>query len=353
MYRGNTSRQRMINLMYIVFIAMMGLGIHQDQENTSRNKESQQQFSNTILDSTTTDKISFPILPDQYVARAITPSRTIVRGTDYKADFALILQPTKGQTKVVVDGAELKSSEMIHNTQNNSLGKQQYSGYIEYTDQQGKTNIYPFEETYQIIEPQISLASKSSNIIYAGIDNELSISISGIPNETIHLSSDKAILKRNGQNWLIRPLLNKGEVEIDLSARQDNGDLLYIGQRKLPIRALPSPTPYLLIQEEGTTEHFKGGSLSKRKLLNVLDLKASVDDGILNLEYKVESFQIITFDGLGNAIPENSSNSLFTERQKQLIQNSTQGKRLYITEIIARGNDGVRHRIPSIEIILR
>ena len=81
-------------------------------------------------------------------------------------------------------------------------------------------------------------------------------------------------------------------------------------------------------------------------------MQAALDDALLDVRYSVERFQLIAFDALGNALPEASSGSRFSERQLQLIRETPRGRRLYISEIIARGPDGLDRRLPSLELIL-
>lgn len=352
MYRGNNNRQRMINLMYIVFIAMMGLEIHQDKQYGSSKVKTQQIRLNSQEKATPSSPIQ-PNSPNKYVARVIAPSQNIIQGTYYEADLALTLQHPHGKTKIIVDGEEIQGQGALYRKKALKVGAQQYFGHIELTDKAGNNKIYPFEGSYQVVKPQISLVSQRTNILYAGIDNELSVIVPGIFEGSLHLSGDKVSIKRQGKHWLVKPLISQGTIKFDLSMRQKDGDMLYLGKYELPIRPLPPPTPYIQIQDGTTSEQFRGGSLSRRQLLGSATLKASVDDGLLYVASEIESFQLITFDALGNAIPELSSGNQFSDRQKRLIQNSSQGKRLYITEIVARGVDGIKHRLPAIEIILR
>ena len=63
--------------------------------------------------------------------------------------------------------------------------------------------------------------------------------------------------------------------------------------------------------------------------------------------------QTVFFDNLGNAVPEVSAGSNFTDRQKNLMRGLSRGKRFFITKIRAQGPDGVQRTLNgAIEVIV-
>lgn len=360
---GNNSRQRMINLMYIVFIALMGLGVHEETSPTAETSEGQgselrgedASTAETATQSMGIDTASSDRWSDYPLsARAIVGERNIVKGATYKAEIALVVDVPPERKSIVVQGQELRSSDGLYRLPARSVGTHRYSGHITWRTADGKSLQYPFDETYKVIEPTIAIAPELMNVLYAGIDNRASVSVAGLDSESLILSSQEASVRREGGHWLVKPTTLSKEIQLNVSARQSDGSSLSLGERKLSIRPLPPPSPYLSVGEErGGQTRFRGGRISKAKLLAIPSVSAAVDDGILDLNYDVESFQLISFDGLGNAIPEVSSGKHFSPRQKTQIQNSQRGKRLYITEIVARGADGSVHRLPSLELIVQ
>ena len=80
--------------------------------------------------------------------------------------------------------------------------------------------------------------------------------------------------------------------------------------------------------------------------------KNLIDDEILNIDYKVVSFETVFFDSMGNAIPEVSNGSQFSERQKTAMRRLQHGKRFYISHVKATGPDGITRDISTIEVIV-
>ena len=107
--------------------------------------------------------------------------------------------------------------------------------------------------------------------------------------------------------------------------------------------------PYLSING---SSRFKGGRIAKNSLLASGGVRAALDDSFLDINYSVLRFQLLAFDALGNALPESSQGANFSDRQIRLIQNTPHGRRLFITDIIARGPDGVERRLPSLELVI-
>ena len=80
---------------------------------------------------------------------------------------------------------------------------------------------------------------------------------------------------------------------------------------------------------------------------------AAIDDGLLNIGFKVISFEMVTFDNMGNAMPEISDGALFSARQKATMNRLQRGKRFYISNVKAQGPDGVQRQLTStLEVIL-
>ena len=74
-------------------------------------------------------------------------------------------------------------------------------------------------------------------------------------------------------------------------------------------------------------------------------LGAAIDDDILNVTYTVVSFSTVFFDSMGNAIPEVSDGASFSRRQKEQFKRLKPGKNFFITDVKAKGPDGITRDI--------
>lgn len=81
-------------------------------------------------------------------------------------------------------------------------------------------------------------------------------------------------------------------------------------------------------------------------------LGAAIDDDILNVTYTVVSFSTVFFDSMGNAIPEVSDGASFSRRQKEQFKRLKPGKNFFITDVKAKGPDGITRDISPINVAL-
>jgi hypothetical protein len=116
---------------------------------------------------------------------------------------------------------------------------------------------------------------------------------------------------------------------------------------------LPDPMPYIEYKDaNGNVRKFRGGSISKRSLMEAGGILAAIDDDILNIQFTVLRFELIYPDSFGNMINEPTEGAAFSERQKNFIRGLTRGKQFWINRVIARGPDGVERSIPPVQVIV-
>jgi gliding motility-associated protein GldM len=120
------------------------------------------------------------------------------------------------------------------------------------------------------------------------------------------------------------------------------------------VRKLPDPTPFITYKDaNGQSLRYKGGKpFPKAQLMAASGLDAAIDDEILNIDFKVVSFECVFVDAMGDYHPEVSNGSQFSDRQKERIRRLQHGKRFYIRGVKATGPDGITREISPIEVII-
>lgn len=93
----------------------------------------------------------------------------------------------------------------------------------------------------------------------------------------------------------------------------------------------PDPTPYIALG----TDRYKGGNLTKAGLMGASTLNAAIDDGILDIQFRVTGFSTVFYDNMGNAVQMASQGNAFTERMREQFRRLSRGRRFYITEVHA------------------
>lgn len=287
-------------------------------------------------------------------AYVIPNSNMIIRGGRYSANIVLAAIDTTQRPTIYIGGSKLNSPDGLYEFTANAVGTHEYSGYIEVLKGDGSLDRRPFRSSYTVIEPMATISPTMMNVLYAGIDNPISISVPGVPMSAVQATISAGSLTRNGDSWVARVSQVGTEVEISVSAEME-GRRQSVGSMKFKVRKLPDPTAYIALKDaSGNAVHYKGTPrrISKAQLMSAGGLGASVDDGIINVTYTVVSFSTVFFDSMGNAIPEVSSGSSFSSRQKEQFKRLKPGKSFFISNIKAKGPDGITRDISPMEVAL-
>ena len=106
--------------------------------------------------------------------------------------------------------------------------------------------------------------------------------------------------------------------------------------------------------EQGNPTRYKGGGMSKAQLMAIDGIGAAIDDGILDIAFKVQGFETVFFDNMGNAVPMVSDGDKFSARQKDTFRKLQRNKRFYISRVNAVGPDGIQRKLnASMEVIVK
>ena len=286
-------------------------------------------------------------------AFVIPQSRIVMRGGKYSANIVLAAVDTTARPAVYVNGNRLNSAKGLYEFTPGSTGKFDYKGYLEVPHADGSVTKLPFQSSYTVIEPAATVSATMMNVLYAGIDNPIEISVPGVPMSDVSASMTGGSLVKNGNGWVARPTAVGSDATVTVNAQMD-GRSLTVGTSKFRVRKLPDPSPYIAYKDaNGAESRFKGGrGFPKASLLAAPGISAAIDDGLLNIQFKVLSFETVFFDSMGNAIPEVSDGANFSQRQKDSFRRLSRGKRFYISRVKAVGPDGITRDLAPIEVIV-
>lgn len=286
-------------------------------------------------------------------AFVIPQSRLVMRGGKYSANIVLAAVDTTARPTVYVNGSPLSNSRGLYEFTPTSTGKFDYKGYLEVTAGDGTVSKLPFESSYTVMEPAATVSATMMNVLYAGIDNPIEISVPGVPQGEVSATMSNGSLVKSGDHWVARPGKVGDNAVVTVTAQMD-GRPMTVGSSTFRVRKLPDPTPYVAFNDaSGHEARFKGGKgFPKAQLLASPGIGAAIDDGLLNIQFKVISFETVFFDSMGNAIPEVSDGAQFSQRQKDSFKRLSRGKRFYISRVKATGPDGITRDLAPIEVIV-
>lgn len=286
-------------------------------------------------------------------AFVIPQSRFVMRGGKYSANIVLAAIDTTSRPQVYVNGRLLNNGRGLYEFNAASTGTFDYSGYILVNHGDGTETRHPFQSSYTVMEPTATVSATMMNVLYAGINNPISISVPGVPQSQVNATMTGGSLTRSGDGWIAKPTTVGTDAVITVTANID-GSNQTVNTTRFRVRKLPDPVAFITFPGQGgSTERYKGGRpFAKTTLLSAGGLDAAIDDDMLNIDFKVLGFETVFFDSMGNAIPEVSDGSRFSSRQKDSFKRLSRGKRFYISRIRAIGPDGIERQLNPVEVIV-
>ncbi len=286
-------------------------------------------------------------------AFVIPQSQIVMRGSSYVADIVLSAQDSTQRPRIHVNGRDLpEGAEGKYIVGTSATGSFPVTGYIEMKNGNGGMTQWPFSTSYYVVEPNASIEATRMNVLYAGIDNPMNFAVPGIATQNITPTmTNGSLTLKNGQ-WVAVPSKVGTDAVFNLSVRMNDGRTQDI-KKAFRVRALPKASPFIEYQDDkGNTIKFDKGRLAKSILFETNELKAAIDDGLLNIPFTVLKFQLLTFDSMGNAMVRASEGARFSQEQKDLIRQLSRGKIIFIRGVVARGPDGIEQEIAPIEITI-
>ena len=188
------------------------------------------------------------------------------------------------------------------------------------------------------------------NVLYAGYDNPISISIPGVPLSDVSAAMTGGSFRSIGMGrYIAKPSAVGHDVTITVAARKADGSR-QMGKFTFHVRKLPDPMAYLTIG----TDRFKGGGLAKASLMGISSVHAAIDDGLLDIPFRVVGFETVFFDNMGNAVPIASNGASFSDRQRETFRRLSRNRRFYIRGVRAVGPDGLTRTLAyPMEVIVK
>ncbi len=283
-------------------------------------------------------------------AFVIPESRTIVSGDRFSAQIVMAAIDTTQQPEIYIGGRRMNLHNNTYAFSAGGVGEHSFGGYITMRNSNGDVIRRDFNQKYTVVNPSATVSADLMNVLYAGYENPISISIPGVPLNAVSASMSGGLFRSVGMGrYIARPSAIGQDVTINVASNQ-NGRSRQMGKFTFHVRKLPDPMAYIQIG----TDRFRGGNMNKASLMGADGIKAAIDDGILDIQFRVVSFETVFFDNMGNAVPMASDGAGFSAAQRDIFRKLSRGRRFYISRVTAVGPDGITRKLPaSMEIIVK
>ena len=288
-------------------------------------------------------------------AFVIPNSQTIVRGDKFSAHIVMAAVDTTQVPDIYIGNQKVDLKDNLYERICGTTGDFTLAGYLETVNGNGEKVRRDFSQKYTVVDPSATVSADLMNMLYAGYNNPISISVPGVPLSKIQASMTNGTLQPVGPGKYIARPSKIGENATITVISTNTGRPQQMGQFTFRVRRLPDPTPYITINDEhGNPTRYKGGGLVKSQLVGVNTIGAAIDDGILDIAFKVQSFETVFFDNMGNAVPIVSEGASFSSRQKETFRKLTRNRRFYISRVTVVGPDGLTRTLQNpMEVIVK
>jgi gliding motility-associated protein GldM len=276
-------------------------------------------------------KTNFLFTGDEYESEVIvaaydtsqSPAVYYMRGVDSlpvsKKDQALLIPSQNGRINFKFPAT--------------SAGLQKYAGFVNVRNSAGNENTYHFKGEYFVAQPSLTVSATNMNVLYVGVNNPLSISVSGIPAENIFPSISVGTLRQDkGKgSWVATVPASSKEAKVTISVKL-NGKMKQMGTENFRVKKLPDPDAYIVSRKEAY--------VSRNDLIAAGKIIARMpDDFEFDYAFRILSFRMTMQRGF-NVYHYDSQSGNLTDEMIRQIKNTNRGQALIFEEIVARSPDG-------------
>jgi len=311
-----------------------------------------------VIRSITRDDFNF----SNVNAKVIPKSQLVFQGEPYEAEIIVAAVDDKqpidvywrsgsGVLTSTQGAAYIKGEEGVAKLKigTNAVGDFSFTGFIKMTAPDGTLKNYPFTDKYMVMAPSATAAADKMNVMYAGIENPVSVSASVSAEKTSVYASDGATATKTGAgkyNITIPESLIGRTVTLTINA-EIGGKQQTMGSNLFRVKRVPDPVAVL----GGGT--FKGGKISKNELLtNPFVFAKMGDDFVYDLKWTVNSYNVtFLIKGIEDA-PIVCTNNQFSDAIKNKINSCGSGTVIYFADIRVSSVAGSRTLNP-ITVILK
>ena len=288
-------------------------------------------------------------------AFVIPNSQTIVQGDRFSAKIVMAAIDTTQVPEIYIGERKMDLKDNVYETVCGRTGEFTLVGYIQTINGNGDKIRRDFSQKYTVVEPSATVSADLTRMLYAGYNNPISVSVPGVPLNKVQATMTNGTLQPVGPGKYIARPSQIGQDAVITVTSTNTGRPQTMGSFSFRVRRLPDPTPFIDMKDEkGNPTRYKGGGLPKQSLMAIDGIGAAIDDGILDIGFRVVSFETVFYDNMGNAVPMVGEGSKFSARQKETFRKLNRNRRFYISRVKAVGPDGIERTLnTSMEVIVK
>ncbi|MBL7957768.1 MAG: hypothetical protein JNM49_07395, partial [Flavobacteriales bacterium] len=185
---------------------------------------------------------------------------------------------------------------------------------------------------YEVAAPNLVVSPTKMNVFYRGVDNPVSISVSGYSDKNISPSMTNGSLTKGGEGWIVKPG-KESEATISASVTNPDGTKKAMPGMKFRVKNVPNPTPYF------AGKSVNDETIKKPELTAAAGVIAKMVDFDFDLKFEVVEYKV-TMVVSGTPIEKMTKGAAVSGDMKEMFAKAKPGQKVYIEGIKARGPDG-------------
>ena len=270
---------------------------------------------------------------DEIGAKVFAESGYLLSGQTYKAQAMVTAWKNSQLTaRVKLDGGAEKvytsdAQGVIPLEWNVGVGSHTYTGVIDMLDPStNKMEEFPFQGSFVVAPPAVSVSATKMNVVYRGIDNPIAVG-GGVGGEISATATNGSLTRTGNGTYNLRPG-EADEVTINVSSAGSS-----LGSMKFRVKDLPKP--------QALIRNVVNGQVSKSALLAANRVEAEMKDFDFDgVKYDVVGYTFRYKTKAGTTKEAKANSGAFTDEIKNAISGSNVGDMFQFTAIQVRGNDG-------------
>lgn len=281
---------------------------------------------------------------DQVGATVVPKSQYVFMGDSYEAEVFVTAMDTKQDFTANIGGRGYSSEGgkvkvLLPAT---APGEKKVTGNVMFKSPDGEIKPYPVEFSYIVAPPSLTVAPTKMNVLYASVDNPVSISAGGVSDAQISANISQGTLVRTAGGWVAR-VTQPGKAVVSVTAKV--GDKVKpMGSFEFRVKNVPSPNAFIANTD--------GGVVPREVLAASALIPRMPADFDFDLNFVITSF---TFSGnrKGDVIDYKGVGNKLTEDMRTFIKECKRGSKVSFEDIYAKGPDGKNRKLNSIIITIQ
>jgi gliding motility-associated protein GldM len=276
---------------------------------------------------------------DAQMAMIIPEQSAVMSGEMFKARVALVTYDSKTASRMLVNGQPITVQNGVGTISIPAQGSGSHAlkAQIESIDPATGNPVFvtsPVLE-WQSFQASATISADNMNVLFAGLENPVSVSVPGITPENTFVSATNGIqIKSLGKGKYVATVTgNAKEGAVIVKAKMQDGSIKQMGQMLYQLRRVPTPKFRFGSLEQGTYD--KSVIMAQQNAYAFLE-----DFYFKGVKYQVVKFHATLVSSKSILTPDLSVNGSSTTQLKGILKSAKSGDVLCIDQIRVSGPNG-------------